>query len=139
MKVINLMNEVNSVEGLYLYKKIASMNGNMLSVVQVENRTLDMHVHENSDEIFCVLEGEFDLVMDFLYCSNIRRILGFKSLKLENLSQIVLKIALKKLVEYCCANEIYLKTYKIQKYDGLTCLNESEYSIGNFYSLEQFL
>ena len=55
------MNEVNNVEGLYLYKKIAHMNGHMLSVVQVENRTLDFHIHENSDEMFCVLEGSFQL------------------------------------------------------------------------------
>lgn len=61
MEKISLMQEVNSVEGLYLYKKIGHFNGNMLSVVQVENRTLDLHVHENSDEIFCVLEGSFEL------------------------------------------------------------------------------
>lgn len=61
MKSVNIMNEVNSVDGLYIYKKIARLNGNVLSVVQVENRTLDMHIHENSDEMFCVLEGEFML------------------------------------------------------------------------------
>lgn len=61
IKPVNIMNEVNSVDGLYIYKKIARLNGNVLSVVQVENRTLDMHIHENSDEMFCVLEGEFML------------------------------------------------------------------------------
>jgi len=61
MEVKNLLKEVNSVEGLYMYKKIARMNGNVLSVVQVENRMLDMHIHEHSDEMFCVLEGEFQL------------------------------------------------------------------------------
>lgn len=61
MKVVNIMDEVNSVDGLYLYKKIARMNGNVISVVQVADRTLDMHVHENSDEMFCVLEGKFQL------------------------------------------------------------------------------
>ena len=61
---INLMDEVNSVDKLYYYKKIAYMNGHMLSVVQVENRTLDFHVHEHSDELFCVLEGAFNLETD---------------------------------------------------------------------------
>ena len=61
IEVKNLINEVNNVDGLYMYKKIAQMNGNVLSVVQVENRTLDFHVHEQSDEMFCVLEGNFEL------------------------------------------------------------------------------
>ena len=61
LEVKNLLAEVNSVGGLYLYKKIARLNGNVLSVVQVENRTLDFHVHEQSDELFCVLEGAFEL------------------------------------------------------------------------------
>ncbi len=61
LEVKNLMKEVNSVDGLYLYKKIGHMNGNVLSVVQVENRTLDFHIHAKSDEMFCVLEGEFQL------------------------------------------------------------------------------
>ncbi|HNX64466.1 MAG TPA: cupin domain-containing protein [Oscillospiraceae bacterium] len=61
MEKINLLEKVNSVEGLYLYEKIGRINGNVLSVVQVENRTLDFHVHENSDELFYVIEGAFEL------------------------------------------------------------------------------
>ena len=61
MEKINLLQKVNSVEGLYLYEKIGRLNGNVLSVVQVENRTLDFHVHENSDELFYVIEGAFEL------------------------------------------------------------------------------
>ena len=61
MEKINLLEKVNSVEGLYLYEKIGRLNGNVLSVVQVENRTLDFHVHENSDELFYVIEGAFEL------------------------------------------------------------------------------
>lgn len=64
LKKVNLMDEVNSVAGLYLYKKVARMNGHSLSVVQVENRTLDFHVHEASDEMFMVLEGSFQLETD---------------------------------------------------------------------------
>lgn len=59
LKKISLSNEVNAVAGLYLYKKIARLNENVLSVVQVENRTLDFHTHEMSDELFYVIEGRF--------------------------------------------------------------------------------
>lgn len=58
---INLKNEVNAIDDLYVYKKIGALNHNVLSVVQVENRTLDFHVHEKSDELFLVLEGSFHL------------------------------------------------------------------------------
>lgn len=61
MKVINLLAEVNELKELYHYKKIGSLNHNVLSVVQVENRTLDFHVHEHSDELFYVIEGGFQL------------------------------------------------------------------------------
>ena len=61
LKKVNIKDEVNSVEGLYIYKKIGSLNRHMLSVVQVENRTLDFHVHEDSDELFYVIEGSFQL------------------------------------------------------------------------------
>lgn len=61
MKAVNLLDEVNTVEKLYVYEKIGRLNGNVLSVVNVENRTLDFHFHENSDELFFVIEGEFKL------------------------------------------------------------------------------
>ena len=61
MKAVNLLDKDNAVEKLYIYEKIGRLNGNVLSVVNVENRTLDFHVHENSDELFYVIEGEFSL------------------------------------------------------------------------------
>lgn len=61
LKKVNVLEEANSVEGLYIYKKVGRFNGNIISVVQVANRTLDFHVHENSDEIFYVIEGGFSL------------------------------------------------------------------------------
>ncbi|MDD2971850.1 MAG: cupin domain-containing protein [Lachnospiraceae bacterium] len=61
MKKVNLLDAVNTVEGLYRYKKVADMNGNVLSVVQVENRVLNFHVHEKSDELFFVIDGAFEL------------------------------------------------------------------------------
>lgn len=58
---VNLLSAANATQGLYLYEKIGQLNGHMLSVVRVENRTLDFHVHEQSDELFLVLEGAFQL------------------------------------------------------------------------------
>jgi len=61
MQVINLLKAVNETGGLYLYQKIGTLNSHILSTVQVENRTLDFHVHEDSDELFYVIEGYFNL------------------------------------------------------------------------------
>lgn len=61
MKKVNLLDEVNSLDKLYFYEKVGHLNGHILSVVKVENRTLDFHVHEGSDELFYVIEGSFHL------------------------------------------------------------------------------
>jgi mannose-6-phosphate isomerase-like protein (cupin superfamily) len=61
LKKVNIKDEAESVEGLYIYKKVGLLNSHVLSVVQVENRTLDFHVHEASDELFYVIEGSFRL------------------------------------------------------------------------------
>ena len=64
LEKVNVTDAVNGVAGLYLYEKIGRFNGNVISVVQVENRTLDFHVHEQSDELFFVLEGRFTVETD---------------------------------------------------------------------------
>ncbi len=61
METVNLLKEVCGLEKLYVYKKIGFLNSHVLSVVQVENRTLDFHIHECSDELFYVIEGSFYL------------------------------------------------------------------------------
>lgn len=61
MEKVNLLKEVNQLESLYIYKKIGFLNSHVLSVVQVEDRTLDFHMHECSDELFYVIEGGFYL------------------------------------------------------------------------------
>ena len=61
---VNLLGAANAVKGLYQYDKVGRLNGHVLSVVQVENRTLDFHVHEQSDELFFVLEGRFTVETD---------------------------------------------------------------------------
>jgi len=64
LEPINLRGAVDAVRDLYVYEKIGRLNGNALSVVNVENRTLDFHVHENSDELFYVIDGGFELETD---------------------------------------------------------------------------
>lgn len=61
LEKVNLKNAVKSVDKLYVYEKVGKLNGHYLSVVNVENRTLDFHVHEKSDELFYVIEGSFHI------------------------------------------------------------------------------
>lgn len=64
LKKVNLKSAVDAVNKLYVYDKVGRLNGHVLSVVNVENRTLDFHVHEESDELFYVIEGGFHLEVD---------------------------------------------------------------------------
>jgi len=57
----NLKEQVNSVTELFSYFKVGQLNNHMLNVLQAENRTLDFHVHNQSDEMFYCIEGEFDI------------------------------------------------------------------------------
>jgi mannose-6-phosphate isomerase-like protein (cupin superfamily) len=58
---LNLKEQVNSVSTLFSYLKIGRLNNHVLNVLQAENRTLDFHIHEQSDELFYCIEGEFDI------------------------------------------------------------------------------
>lgn len=60
----NLKDEVNSITELFSYRKLAQLNNNTLTVLKAENRTLDFHVHDKSDELFYCIEGEFDIEVD---------------------------------------------------------------------------
>jgi len=64
MEKVNLKLAADAIGKLYVYDKVGKLNGHVLSVVNVENRTLDFHVHENSDELFYVIEGSFHLETD---------------------------------------------------------------------------
>lgn len=61
LEKINLKQAACHLDTLNTYQKIGALNGHTLSVVDVENRTLDFHVHERSDELFYVIEGCFEL------------------------------------------------------------------------------
>ena len=56
---INLLEKANSVSDLFQYLEIGLLNNHTLNVLQAENRTLDFHSHEDSDELFYVIEGSF--------------------------------------------------------------------------------
>ena len=58
---INLKEKVDSLPELFTYLEIGKLNDHILTVLQAENRTLDFHVHELSDEMFYCIEGEFDI------------------------------------------------------------------------------
>lgn len=60
---VNLPDVVNDGK-LYEYKEVGRINGQMLNVIKVADRTLEFHVHEESDEAFFVIEGEFALEFD---------------------------------------------------------------------------
>ena len=64
LEKVNLKSRVNSAYSLFVYDKVGRLNDLILSVVNVENRTLDFHVHEESDELFYVIEGSFKLETD---------------------------------------------------------------------------
>jgi len=61
---VNLLKAANQTGGLFQYLKIGQLNNHMLNVLQAENRTLDFHIHEQSDELFYVIEGQFEIEMD---------------------------------------------------------------------------
>jgi len=61
---INLTEQADSVKSLFEYRRVGTLNDHMLNVLQAENRTLDFHIHEASDELFYCIEGEFDIEFD---------------------------------------------------------------------------
>ena len=64
LKKINMQSAVDRVSDLFQYLEIGRLNGHVLNVLQVENRTLDFHVHAESDELFYVIDGAFDIELD---------------------------------------------------------------------------
>ena len=64
VKKVNLQEAVNNSLELFEYIGIGRLNDHVLNVLQAENRTLDFHIHENSDELFYVIEGTFELEIE---------------------------------------------------------------------------
>ncbi|MHB1315000.1 MAG: cupin domain-containing protein [Christensenellales bacterium] len=53
----NLHKSANEINELFQYVKAGQLNDHVLTIVAAENRTLDFHIHEESDELFYVIEG----------------------------------------------------------------------------------
>jgi len=60
----NLQKTADNSPDLFHYIEIGKLNNHVLNVLRAENRTLDFHVHEKSDELFYVIEGTFDIELD---------------------------------------------------------------------------
>lgn len=60
-KSVNLKSSANSIDTLFQYLRVGTLNNHMLNVLRAENRTLDFHIHNQSDEMFYCIEGEFDI------------------------------------------------------------------------------
>ena len=61
LKSVNLKSSANSIGTLFQYLRVGTLNNHMLNVLQAESRTLDFHIHNQSDEMFYCIEGEFDI------------------------------------------------------------------------------
>lgn len=64
LEKVNLKEKANNIAELFTYMKVGQLNNHMLNVLKAENRTLDFHVHIDSDEMFYVIEGAFKIELD---------------------------------------------------------------------------
>ena len=61
MNPINLKKEAARITELNKYFIIAEMNDYNFTLIKTEKRKLDFHSHENTDEVFFVIEGRMKL------------------------------------------------------------------------------
>jgi mannose-6-phosphate isomerase-like protein (cupin superfamily) len=61
MDAINLSAEAAKIQQYFEYKPIAKMNGQVFTLVKAKERTLDFHTHQDSDEVFFIVEGQMQL------------------------------------------------------------------------------
>jgi mannose-6-phosphate isomerase-like protein (cupin superfamily) len=64
LQKVDLSEKANSIPELFRYLEVGRLNDHVLNVLQAEDRTLDFHVHERSDELFYVIEGSFEIELD---------------------------------------------------------------------------
>lgn len=58
---VNLNVSADKVQNLFEYLKVGQLNDHMLNIIKAENRTLDFHTHEDSDEMFYVIDGKMQI------------------------------------------------------------------------------
>jgi len=61
VKKYNLNDVEKSDIKLFEYLHIGDLNDHMLNIITAENRKLDFHVHEESDELFYVIDGSMQI------------------------------------------------------------------------------
>ncbi|MBT8373869.1 MAG: cupin domain-containing protein [Deltaproteobacteria bacterium] len=61
MEVINLKEKGSQIAKLYQYEVIANMNNHNFTLVRVKDRTLEFHLHPDSDEVFLIVDGQMKL------------------------------------------------------------------------------
>ncbi len=61
MEVLNLKEIGSQIPNLYQYEVIAKMNNHNFTIVRVKDRTLDFHTHQESDEVFLIVDGKMKL------------------------------------------------------------------------------
>ncbi len=61
MEVLNLREIGAQIPNLYQYEIIAQMNNHNFTIVRVKDRTLDFHTHQESDEVFLIVDGKMEL------------------------------------------------------------------------------
>jgi hypothetical protein len=58
---VNLKQRASSVSRVFEYLKVGLLNDHMLNIITAQNRTLDFHLHDDSDEMFYVIEGRMQI------------------------------------------------------------------------------
>lgn len=56
-----LHNQSNKINGLFEYLKVGQLNDHMLNIIKAEDRTLEFHMHNNSDEMLYLIDGKMEI------------------------------------------------------------------------------
>jgi len=80
MKSVNLKEIAEANPALAKYVPVGSLNDLMLNIIQVDHSNLDFHIHNDTDEMFYIIEGFMQLAFadttvdlnegEFLHCSS---------------------------------------------------------------------
>ena len=58
---ISLNKSADNIQNLFEYLNVGQLNDHILNIIKAENRTLDFHIHEYSDEMFYIIEGKMQI------------------------------------------------------------------------------
>ena len=62
LEKVNIADSFERFHDLFSPKIVAELNGQHVKVVRVEGDKVPWHTHDDEDELFWVLEGEFDVM-----------------------------------------------------------------------------